>query len=183
GRKSDNYFQAIKRQTLSRWGMNLGHLGLVVTIIGITLTSHYSDEQDRLVRVGETVQVREYGFELLALEDIQGSNYVGTKGTIQVYQNGKPLRMMYPEKRTYTVSGMPISEVALRPSLIDDLYVAMAEERAENAWAIRLYVKPFVRWIWLGGLIISFAALLSILDRRYRIGRKQLQTDSVTQES
>ncbi len=181
GRKTDNYFQAIKRQTLSRWGMNLGHLGLVITIIGITLTSHYSDEQDRLVRVGETVQVREYGFELLALEDIQGSNYVGTKGTIQVYQNGKPLRMMYPEKRTYTVSGMPISEVALRPSLIDDLYVAMAEERAENAWAIRLYVKPFVRWIWLGGLIISFAALLSILDRRYRIGRKQLQTDNVTQ--
>ncbi len=182
GRKTDNYFQAIKRQTLSRWGMNLGHLGLVITIIGITLTSHYSDEQDRLVRVGETVQVREYGFELLALEDVQGSNYVGTKGVIQVYQNDKPLRMMYPEKRTYTVSGMPISEVALRPSLVDDLYVAMAEERAENAWAIRLYVKPFVRWIWLGGLVISFAALLSILDRRYRIGRKQLQTDSMTQE-
>ena len=182
GRKTDNYFQAIKRQTLSRWGMNLGHLGLVITIIGITLTSHYSDEQDRLVRVGEMVQVREYGFELLALEDVQGSNYVGTKGVIQVYQNDKPLRMMYPEKRTYTVSGMPISEVALRPSLVDDLYVAMAEERAENAWAIRLYVKPFVRWIWLGGLVISFAALLSILDRRYRIGRKQLQTDSMTQE-
>ncbi|UNM95464.1 heme lyase CcmF/NrfE family subunit [Ignatzschineria rhizosphaerae] len=182
GRKTDNYFQAMKRQTLSRWGMNLGHLGLVITIIGITLTSHYSDEQDRLVRVGETVEVREYGFELLALEDVKGSNYVGTKGTIQVYQNGKPLRMMYPEKRTYTVSGMPISEVALRPSLIDDLYVAMAEERAENAWAIRLYVKPFVRWIWLGGLIISIAALLSILDRRYRIGRKQLQTDAKIQE-
>ena len=183
GRKTDNYFQAVKRQTLSRWGMNLGHLGLVITIIGITLTSHYSDEQDRLVRVGETVEVREYGFELLALEDVQGSNYVGTKGVIQVYQNGKPLRMMYPEKRTYTVSGMPISEVALRPSLVDDLYVAMAEERAENAWAIRLYVKPFVRWIWLGGLIISLAALLSILDRRYRIGRRQLQTDSTTQEA
>ena len=173
GRKSDNFFKCVKGMTLSRWGMNLGHLGLVITIIGITLTSHYSDEQDRLVRVGETVQVREYGFELLALEDIRGSNYVGTKGTIQVYQNGKPLRMMYPEKRTYTVSGMPISEVALRPSLVDDLYVAMAEERAKNAWALRLYVKPFVRWIWLGGLIISLAALLSILDRRYRIGRQQ----------
>ena len=183
GRKSDNYFQALKNQTMSRWGMNLGHLGLVVTIVGITLTSHYSDEQDRLVRVGETVQVRQYGFELLALEDVQGSNYVGTKGTIQVYKNDKPLRMMYPEKRTYTVSGMPISEVALRPSLIDDLYVAMAEERAENAWAIRLYVKPFVRWIWLGGLIISFAALLSILDRRYRIGRKQLDTTQMATQT
>lgn len=180
GRKSDNFFQALKHQSLSRWGMNLGHLGLIITIVGITLTSHYSDEQDRLVRVGETVQVREYGFELLALEDVQGSNYIGTKGIIQVYQNGKPLRMMYPEKRTYTVSGMPISEVALRPSLLDDLYVAMAEERAENAWAIRLYVKPFVRWIWLGGIIISIAALLSMLDRRYRIGRKQLQsTDNI----
>ncbi|OYQ81123.1 c-type cytochrome biogenesis protein CcmF [Ignatzschineria sp. F8392] len=180
GRKNDNFFQALKHQSLSRWGMNLGHLGLIVTIVGITLTSHYSDEQDRLVRVGETVQVREYGFELLALEDVQGSNYIGTKGIIQVYQNGKPLRMMYPEKRTYTVSGMPISEVALRPSLLDDLYVAMAEERAENAWAIRLYVKPFVRWIWLGGIIISIAALLSMLDRRYRIGRKQLQsTDNI----
>ncbi len=171
GSAKDHYFQAIKRQTLSRWGMNLGHLGLIIVIVGITMTSHYSDEQDRLVRVGETVEVQEYGFKLLALEDIQGSNYRGTKGTIQVYQNGKPLRMMYPEKRIYTVSMMPISEVALRPSLLDDLYVAMAEERAENAWAIRLYVKPFVRWIWLGGLIISLAALLSILDRRYRVGR------------
>ncbi|PWD83508.1 heme lyase CcmF/NrfE family subunit [Ignatzschineria cameli] len=180
GRKNDNFFQALKAQSLSRWGMNLGHLGLIVTIVGITLTSHYSDEQDRLVRVGETVQVREYGFELLELEEVRGSNYIGTKGVIQVYQNGKPLRMMYPEKRTYTVSGMPISEVALRPSLLDDLYVAMAEERAENAWAIRLYVKPFVRWIWLGGIIISIAALLSMLDRRYRIGRKQLQsTDNI----
>lgn len=169
----DNYFQAIQHQTLSRWGMNLGHLGLIIVIVGITMTSHYSDEQDRLVRVGETVEVQEYGFKLLALEDIQGSNYRGTKGTIQVYQNGKPLRMMYPEKRIYTVSMMPISEVALRPSLLDDLYVAMAEERAENAWAIRLYVKPFVRWIWLGGLIISLAALLSILDRRYRLGRRE----------
>ncbi|MHC5226124.1 heme lyase CcmF/NrfE family subunit [Ignatzschineria sp. LJL83] len=182
-RKTDNFFQALKNQTLSRWGMNLGHLGIIITIVGITLTSHYSDEQDRLVRVGETVQVREYGFELLALEDVQSSNYVGTRGIIQVYKNDKPLRMMYPEKRTYTVSGMALSEVALRSSLIDDLYVAMAEERAENAWAIRLYVKPFVRWVWLGGLIISFAALLSILDRRYRIGRKQLQTDGATQKA
>lgn len=174
GRKSDNYLQAVAHQTLSRWGMNLGHLGLIITIVGITLTSHYSDEQDRLVRVGETVQVRQYGFELLSLEDIEASNYVGTRGIIQVYKDGKPLRMMYPEKRTYTVSGMAMSEVALRPSLVDDLYVAMAEERAENAWAIRLYVKPFVRWVWLGGLVITFAALLSILDRRYRIGRRQL---------
>ncbi len=182
GRKKDNFFRCLKNQTLSRWGMNLGHLGLIVTIVGITLTSHYSDEQDRLVKVGQTVEVQGYGFELLQLEDIEGSNYIGTRGTIQVYQKGQPLRMMYPEKRIYTVSGMPISEVALRPSLIDDLYVAMAEERAEKAWAIRLYVKPFVRWIWLGGLIITFAALLSMLDRRYRIGRKQLQSGNESNE-
>ncbi len=172
GRKGDNFFKAMKRQSLSRWGMNLGHLGLVVVIIGITLTSHYSDEQDRLVKVGEKVSVRQYDFELQRLDRADGSNYISTRGTIQVYKNGKPLRVMYPEKRIYTVSGTPISEVALRASLIDDLYIAMAEERAENAWAIRLYVKPFVRWIWLGGVIISIAAVLSIFDRRYRIGRR-----------
>ncbi|NLD09529.1 MAG: heme lyase CcmF/NrfE family subunit [Xanthomonadaceae bacterium] len=176
-RKGQSFAGAVVNQSLSRWGMNLGHLGLVVTIVGITLTSHYSIEQDQLMKVGQRVDIREYGFELKALEKLQGPNYIGDKGTIQVYKNDKPLMMMYPEKRLYTVTGSPMSEVALRASLIDDLYVAMAEERGAEVWALRIYVKPFVRWIWIGGGIMAFAAMLSIFDRRYRARRSLAQND------
>lgn len=182
-KKGSSFIKALRAQTLSRWGMNLGHLGLVVSIVGITLTSFYSIERDMLVKVGETVSIRQYDFTLQSLERADGSNYVATKGTFLVTQNGRPLPNMYPEKRFYTVSGSPMSEVALRASLIDDLYIALAEERGENAWAIRLYVKPFVRWIWLGGIIISIAAFLSILDRRYRITYRRADEQERVNES
>lgn len=172
-RPNESFIKGIIGQSFSRWGMNLGHLGMVVVVVGISLTTHYSVERDILIKVGETVSIRQYDFTLERLEQADGSNYIATRGTFQVHKNGKHIKTMYPEKRFYTVSGSPISEVALRASLIDDLYIALAEERAENAWAIRLYVKPFVRWIWLGGILLSIAAFLSILDPRYRLTYKK----------
>ncbi len=166
--KNMNFVRAIFKQSASRWGMNLGHLGVIVTIIGITMTSYYSSEEDRLLSVGKTETVQGYDFKLTQLEDYQGPNYYATKGTFEVSYNKKFLQMMYPEKRIYFASGMPMSEVALRPSLLDDLYIALAEERAQGTWAIRLYVKPFVRWIWLGGMIMAFAAFISIYGVRSR---------------
>ncbi|MBS7814316.1 heme lyase CcmF/NrfE family subunit [Wohlfahrtiimonas chitiniclastica] len=164
--RNASFIKGFFTQSMSRVAMNLGHLGVVVTIVGITMTSYYSVEADRLLKVGQTEVVQGYEFKLENLENIKGPNYFATKGTFSVSYQGKFLRMMHPEKRIYAASGMPISEVALRASLFDDLYIALAEERPGQSWAIRLYVKPFIRWIWLGGVIISIAALLAMLALR-----------------
>lgn len=126
--RNAGFIKAFFSQSMSRVAMNLGHLGTVVLIIGITMTSYYSVEADRLLKVGQTEAVQGYDFTLENLQDLKGPNYTATKGTFSVSFQGEFLRMMYPEKRIYTASGMPISEVALRASLLDDLYIALSEE-------------------------------------------------------
>lgn len=164
--KNAGFIKGFFSQSLSRVAMNLGHFGTVIMIIGITMTSYYSVEADRLLRVGQTEAVQGYDFKLENLQDIKGPNYTATKGTFSVRFQGEFLKMMYPEKRVYAASGMPISEVALRASLLDDLYIALSEERPGESWAIRLYVKPFIRWIWLGGIIMAVAALVAMFSLR-----------------
>lgn len=175
------FFRTLWHLNRSRKGMMVGHLGFIALAIGVTLTTHYSIEKDVLMRVGERIEIKRYGFELQGLEKLQGPNYFGDRGTVQVYYKDKPLMMMYPEKRIYTVTGTPLSEVALRPSPINDLYVAMAEERGPDTWALRIYVKPFVRWIWIGGGIMAFGAFLSMTDYRYR--RRRVPTAINTSSS
>lgn len=177
------FFRTMWQLNRSRKGMMVGHLGFIALVIGITLTTHYSIERDVLMRVGERIEIKQYGFELQGLEKLQGPNYFGDRGTVQVFHQEKPLMMMYPEKRIYTVTGTPLSEVALRASPINDLYVAMAEERGPDTWALRIYVKPFVRWIWIGGGIMAFGAFLSITDYRYRRRRTSRTTGSSATES
>ncbi len=164
--RNANFIKGFFSQSMSRVAMNLGHFGTVILIIGITMTSYYSVEADRLLKVGQTEAVQGYDFTLEKLEDIQGPNYTATKGTFSVSFQGEFLRMMHPEKRIYTASGMPISEVALRASILDDLYIALSEERPGQSWAIRLYVKPFIRWIWFGGIIMSIAAVIAVFSLR-----------------
>ena len=75
---------------------------------------------------------------------------------------------MTPEKRLYISTGMPMTQVALRPGLFRDLYVAMGEDLGDGTWAMRVQYKPFVRWMWLGGLLMAFGGVLAVYDKRYR---------------
>ncbi len=156
-------------------GMQIGHLGLVVTVVGVALTSHYSIERDVRLALGQTVQVGAYSYHLSELNKKQGPNYTSTRATIEVLDNGQVLQVMHPEKRTYTVRMMPMSEVALSPGLVRDLYVALGEPLDDSSWAVRIYDKPFVRWLWLGALIMALGGLLAILDPRYRSARLRAQ--------
>ncbi len=166
---------SLRKTPLAKWGMWTGHLGFVVLAIGIAFTSHYSIERDALMRVGESLEIKEYKFTVTQIEDLIGPNYTSSMATVDVLQNNQPLMTLRPEKRNFNVSGMPISQVAMRPSLIDDLYVAMGEPIGNDAWAMRIYVKPFVRWIWLGGLLIALGGFLAMFDRRYRLSKSKDQ--------
>ncbi len=156
-------------------GMQLAHLGLVVSMTGILLTSFYSVEHDVRMALGDQVTVGPFDFRLSALRSVNGPNYTSQQARVDVYRGGQPVRSLWPEKRLYTVRQMPMTKVALAPGLIQDLYVALGDSNG-SAWAVRIYYKPFVRWIWMGALLMACGGVMAAFDPRYRLRRDRVQT-------
>ena len=152
----------------SHWAMSFGHLGLAVMIIGISMTQNYSIERDVKLAVGEKITFESYDFHFDAVKPLNGKNYTGTVGVFSVKQNQQKIAVMQAEKRIYTVQRMPMTEAAIDAGFTRDLYIAMGEVLPDGAWAVRIYYKPFIRWIWLGPLLMAFGGLLMLLDKRYR---------------
>ena len=169
-KNAPSFLQGLSKLRLSYWGQQTAHIGVIVAVIGVAFTSTLSIERDVALSVGETVNVQGYDFELTDLRDTRGSNFDATQAEVTVSKKGKEVAVLHPEKRTYIISTMPTTEAAINASLMRDLYVALGEPIAEgsNEWAVRIYVKPLIRWIWLGAIIMALGGLLSMLDRRYR---------------
>ena len=122
---------------------------------------------------GDTVHVGGYDFSFVDIGPRSGPNYDAMRGTFEVSRNGRAVATMYPEKRTYRVGGQVMTQVALRPGLVHDLYVALGEPLdMPGAWAVRVYYKPGVRWIWLGALVMAIGGALAVADKRYRSRRQ-----------
>ncbi len=155
--------------SLSQWGMTLGHTGIAVFIVGITLTSIYSTEKDLRLEKGETFEMGGYAFTFKGSTHLKGPNYEGDRGEVIITRSGEVIATLYPEKRNYR-SGMPMTEAGIDAGLTRDLFVAMGEPLgSEGAWSVRIYHKPYVRWIWLGALIMALGGIFSATDRRYRV--------------
>ncbi|HTO19265.1 MAG TPA: heme lyase CcmF/NrfE family subunit [Pseudomonas sp.] len=161
--------KGLPRLTRSYWGMQLGHLGVAVCAIGIVLSTQQNAERDLRMAPGDVQELGGYQFRFEGAVHHEGPNYTADRATVRVLVEGKEIAVLHPEKRLYTVQMMPMTEAGIDPGLFRDLYVALGEPLEEGAWAVRLHVKPYVRWIWLGGLLMGFGGLLSTLDRRYRI--------------
>jgi cytochrome c-type biogenesis protein CcmF len=168
---------------LGFWGMVLGHIGLAVFVIGVTLTSVYSTEKDIRLTPGEAYEMGGYHFLFHGVKTVPGPNYTAFRGHVTASHNGQLVAEMYPEKRTYLVQKMPMTEAAIDPGLTRDLFVALGEDLGGQAWSLRLYHKPFVRWLWLGAIIMSLGALLAASDRRYRVLAKRQQAVNAAQVS
>jgi cytochrome c-type biogenesis protein CcmF len=166
--------QRIRKQSLSYYGMQLAHLGVALFIIGVTLVKGYETERDVRMNVGDVVHAGGYDFRFDGVTEEEGPNYVAGKGHVVVSKDGKRVTELFPEKRQYNVSGMPLTEAAIEPGIIRDLYVSLGEQipEAEGAWAVRVYIKPFIDWIWLGCLFMALGGVLAISDRRYRIHKQ-----------
>ncbi len=138
------------KTSLSYWGMVAAHLGLAVTITGIAFSQNYSVERDVRMRAGDSVTIHDYRFTFREVRDITGPNYRGGVALIGVTRHGEPEAVLHAEKRLYNTSRMVMTEAAIDGGLTRDLYAALGEELDNGAWAVRLYYKPFVRWIWAG---------------------------------
>ncbi len=168
-------------RTTSRgvYGMTLAHIGVGVFIIGVTCTNTYSIEKDVRMAAGETFAVAGYEFRFNGVADGKGANYDTARGEFLVTRNRRPVVVLYPEKRTYRVQKNPMTEAAIDPGFTRDLYVALGEPLDGNdVWAVRIYYKPFIRWIWLGALVMALGGLLAATDRRYRRRVKEAAKDT-----
>lgn len=149
-------------------GMMLAHLGIAVFCIGVVMVKTYEIESDVKMAVGDTTTVRGYTFRFDGIKELQGPNYVAAQGQMHVSKDGHLVAELRPEKRIYRVQQNPMTEAAIDSGLTRDLYVSLGEAVDGGAWIVRVYVKPFIDWIWGGCLLMALGGLLAISDRRYR---------------
>ncbi|GAB6389732.1 heme lyase CcmF/NrfE family subunit [Stutzerimonas marianensis] len=161
--------KGVRSLTRSYWGMQLGHLGLVICAMGVVLTSLQSDERDLRMAPGDSLELGGYTFTFVGASHFEGPNFTSDRATIRVFDGGEQVATLHPEKRLYTVQQMPMTEAGIDPGFTRDLYVALGEPLEDGAWAVRVHIKAFVRWIWLGGLVTCLGGVLSACDRRYRV--------------
>ncbi|MES9992232.1 MAG: heme lyase CcmF/NrfE family subunit [Candidatus Thiodiazotropha sp.] len=155
----------------SYYGMILAHLGVAVFIVGVTMVSNYGIEQDVRMSPGDVSEIAGHSFMFEGVKRTPGPNYNAHRGTFQVSKDGEHLTTLEPEKRTYFVQTKPMTEAAIDWGLTRDLYVSLGEPLGGGDWSLRLYYKPYVRWIWLGGLLMGLGGILAVTDRRYRTAR------------
>jgi len=164
-------WQALPRSVLS---MQLAHAGVGVFIVGVTLVNSLQVERDVALAPGQGVEVAGFQFQLERLQRIEGPNYGGVQGLVRVSRGGEPVTELRPEKRLYRSSEMPMTEAAIDAGLLRDLYVSLGEPLAgSDAWIVRVYVKPFIDWIWMGCLLMACGGLLAWRDKRYRVAGAQ----------
>ncbi len=168
---------ALRRLPPSVYGMSLAHLGLAVTVAGITISSAYQVESRVRMEPGDTAVVAGQTFRFERFEELEGPNYRASTATFTVSRDGQVIATMTPEKRFYQSGGQPMTEAGIDAGFTRDLYVSLGSPLGESgdAWSVRLYYKPLVRWIWLGALLMSAGGLLAITDRRYRSVRRRAE--------
>ena len=179
---SGSFMQRVRGQSNSYYGMQLAHLGVAIFIIGVTLVKGYETERDVRMNVGDIVNAGGYEFRFNGVTETQGPNYVAGVGHVAVRKDGKLVAELEPEKRQYNVTGMPLTEAAIDVGFFRDLYVSLGEPipESDGAWAVRVYIKPFVDWIWFGCLLMAMGGILAISDRRYRIHSKKAALATAT---
>ena len=161
----------------SYYGMLLAHLGVAVFIAGVTLVKGYEVEQDVRLDVGQSVEVGPYAFKFLGVTPGPGPNYRALTGTVEVRKAGRLIETLKPEKRIYNASGQAMTIAAIDIGILGDRYVSLGEPLVEDdvagAWSVRVYLKPFIDWIWGGAFLMALGGFLAVADRRYRFAARR----------
>ena len=166
-KQADGSF-SFKKVSLSQLGMTTAHAGIAITIVGVVLVSNYETETNVKMFKGDRLEVAGFGVQFDGIKMVKGPNYTAEQGQLAIYKGDEFLTLLKPERRTYMVQTMGMTEAGIDPGLFRDVYVALGDPLSDGAWAIRVHIKPFVRWIWLGAIFMGLGGLFSILDKRYR---------------
>jgi len=169
-RQPGQFFKRAKRQPRATWGMSLAHMGLGIIILGITVSEAWTDETLRLMKTGESTEVGGFTFTLEAVEPVAGPNYTAVRAKFLVEKNGHFIARLLPEDRVYSDPPMNTTEAGIYPLVRGDLYAVIGEHAGGDAWSVRLYFKPLISGLWLGSAFMVLGGLISLTDRRQRIG-------------
>ncbi|NRA72845.1 MAG: heme lyase CcmF/NrfE family subunit [Gammaproteobacteria bacterium] len=156
------------KTTQSYWGMVVSHIGIAVGIIGVTLVSHYETQLDIRMDVGSKVELSGYEFYFDGMKDVTGPNFTAKQGQFRVFEGGEQIAVLKPERRIYQVQTMGMTEAGIDSTITRDLFVALGDPLDNEAWAVRVYVKPYINLLWIAGALIAFGGFLCVGDRRYR---------------
>lgn len=167
-RKRQGFVKGFNQLSLSYKGMLLAHLGVAFMLLGASLNTIYSDHRDIRMEPGDRIKNGGYEYVFTGAEKFRGPNYIADVGEVKLYRDGELYDVLRPEKRRYLSGGNLMTEVGINAGFWRDLYVAMGEPLGDDAWAVRIHYKPFVRWIWLGALLMALGGVLAIIDKRYR---------------
>ncbi len=152
-------------------GMTCAHAGLGVIALGIAFTTAFSMERELVMNVGDRVEFAGHKFEFHGVREVDGPNYQARQGHLSVTRDGDQVAELRPEKRTYRVQSSPMTEAAIHSTIWRDVYAALGTAHPGGGWGVRLYVKPFIQWLWGGALLMTLGGLLALSDRRYRYRR------------
>lgn len=157
------------RFTAEMIGMSAAHIGVGVFFFGVLMTESLSIEKDVAAKPDSSFYMRGYDFRFDGVEKVEGPNYIADRGTVLISKNGEPVVTLHPEKRMYASGGNSMTEAAINSRPHRDLYVALGEPLDDKgSWALRLYVKPYIRFIWLGALLMAIGGFVVSFDKRFK---------------
>ena len=156
------------RFTAEMVGMLLGHAGMAVFLAGALLVEALNVQREVALAPGQTVVVGRHEVRFEGVDHRDGANFSADRGHLRVFHDGVERALLHPEKRRYASGGQVMTEAGIAAGFTGDVYVAMGEPLGNNAWAVRVHIKPYVRWIWLGALLMALGGLVAAVDRRFR---------------
>ncbi len=154
---------------LAYLGMTFGHIGLAVFVVGVTITMTYHIERDLRMVPGESYELAGYELRFIGVKKVDGPNYTADEALIEIWDGDRKVDDLIPQKRIYSDFSSPMTEASIDVTMFRDIYSALGEELENGAWSMRVYYKPFIRWIWMGTVLMAFGGFLAISDRRYRV--------------
>ncbi|GGY98040.1 MULTISPECIES: heme lyase CcmF/NrfE family subunit [Shewanella] len=164
----------------SQLGMLIAHFGIAVSVVGATMVSNYSQEKSVRMGPGISQELAGYTFHYLETKDVVGPNYTAKQGQVRVTKDGKEVAFLKPDRRIYNVRTMDMTEAGIDWGFFRDLYITMGDPVSSSEFAVRLNYKPFVRWLWFGGVFMMIGGLFAASDKRYRA--KQKVADAVASD-
>jgi len=183
-RNKRNRLRAVMHTPGAFWGMTIAHIGIAVFTVGVALTSIYAEEATVRMVPGETHELRDYTIEFAGAKQVRGENYLAMQGEFELSRDDKPISSIISEKRVYDVRRDLMTEAGIDAGLTRDIFIALGESLGDDgAWAVRLQLKPYIRWIWVGTLIMAIGGLLAALDGRYRMKKRKVARSEEKSES
>ncbi|HLW27479.1 MAG TPA: heme lyase CcmF/NrfE family subunit [Kiloniellales bacterium] len=163
------------------YGMSLAHAGLAVAMAGMIGSSAWKQEEVRLVQPGDVVALGGYEFRFEGARQVRGPNYLSDTAPLTLLRDGREVGTLYPERRFYPVQQMHTTQAAIRTNGLYDLYAVIGDPQPGGGWVLRIYLEPLVPWIWFGAGFMALGGLVSLSDRRLRVGAPRRARPAVTQ--